>query len=89
MMLCISKNQLGDIEYTSPIYAFMDFLDKMEIQSEDNIELLKQMRQDGLIQINLNGGTEFERATIQVTEPGAKYYDFYKSQSKIGFKIPD
>lgn len=86
MMLEVSGDQLGDDHYTALNYSFMEFFEAMEMEIETYETLMIQMRHDGLIEIELNGGAGFERANVKVTSFGAEYFHSTQSKSEIGFR---
>ena len=72
-IVTIKTNVLGDNIYNSKEYSFYDFQNLVELNTEDYENLLKDMRHEGLIEINLNGYTELRYARIRSTNKGCTF----------------
>lgn len=70
-MLNIKTDYLGDQHFTTYRFGFYDFLDALEMPKLEYERLLKDMRHENLIDIDLNGGKSFDHAVIHAKINGA------------------
>lgn len=84
-MVNVKVDELGDIHYTALNFLFTDFVDLLKLDMDDYINFLKNMRHEGLIEIDLNGYKEITSSIIRATTIGMQFLNDNKSKNKIGF----
>jgi len=72
-MLEIEKDVLGDIHFTAFKFSFYNFEQILGIPRDEYTQLLINMRQEGLINIELKNEKNFETAIVSATKKGADY----------------
>lgn len=84
-MITTSKDELGDTTYHAASYSFMDFWEDSGLPKLAYIDVMKDLRHQGLIDIILHNPKEIESAVVKATKQGACFLADKSGNHKIGF----